>query len=64
MRGRKGTKLRHKGAARTINEWAREVGLNPWTLRKRLARGWKRGRALTWPKRTYRRDDDPAFGFR
>lgn len=65
-RGRRAKLLRHGKHRRSVKEWATLRGLNDNTLRKRLARGWSAKRALSCPKRPYRRDDDPMFsgGFR
>lgn len=41
----------HAGRARTIAQWAREAGINPTTLDRRLAIGWSIARALHEPIR-------------
>ena len=39
--------LEYKGEKRTISEWARIYGLNPWTLNTRIRSGWDIEKALT-----------------
>ena len=41
--------LEWNGRKQTLAQWAREVGLNPSTLSRRLGAGWKLEEALTTP---------------
>lgn len=38
--------ITHDGKTQTVSEWAEEVGLNYFTLYRRLSRGWDIERAL------------------
>jgi hypothetical protein len=42
--------LEYNGRIKTINEWARDIGIKGSSLRLRLANGWPLERALTEPR--------------
>jgi lambda repressor-like predicted transcriptional regulator len=46
-RGLPARNLTHMGKTNSLKGWAREVGLNPTTLRERLKRGWTLESALS-----------------
>ena len=40
--------ITHKGQTQTLSQWAKEVGLTPWTLRARIyVYGWSLEKSLT-----------------
>jgi len=39
--------ITHNGKTQTVSEWAEEMGINYFTLYRRLQRGWDVERALT-----------------
>ena len=41
--------LRNNGKAMTLSQWAEEIGVNYYTLHKRLCRGWDDEKVLTTP---------------
>jgi hypothetical protein len=47
--------IEHNGATACITEWAEKTGLPPYTIQKRLAKGWPISRALETPKRNWSR---------
>lgn len=57
--------LTHNGRSMPLSEWAETLGINYYTLHKRLARGWSVDRALTpldaaWANREPMRLYDPT----
>lgn len=44
--------LEHNGVRKSLDDWARETGIKPATLRGRFNAGWDHGAALTTPVRT------------
>jgi hypothetical protein len=46
---RRNVRLQHDGKTMTMSEWAREIGLDPRALRRRLVAGWSVARALSTP---------------
>ena len=51
---RSNRRVTFQGRTQTISQWAAELGLDYFTLRKRLNRGWPVERALTAPVMSYR----------
>lgn len=41
--------LTANGKTQGIEEWAAEMGINPWTIRGRLKKGWSHQRAVCEP---------------
>ncbi len=45
--------LEHDGERMTCSQWARKLGMQEITLRKRIRAGWSHSRAITTPVRPY-----------
>ena len=50
-RNRRVDAIAHKGKSMTVGEWARELGMWPSTIHRRLDAGWSVHRALTTPRK-------------